>query len=235
MKLLYEDNEIAVFSNYEYDKEFLERLSDYYKKRKNKIINFFKLLDFRKTNIYLYSTREEYVEYMKNNNIYVSSYGIGRCLNGDIHYVITENDLKEFQKVGYKIASIVHELVHLIYYEKVNQERCILIDEGLAHLLSGQKSLLENNNEKYEKWLQEKIYSKELPKFEYLIEHGDFYGKFVDTKTERYNGYDIGYAFVRYIIDTYNEDEKRKVLIEQDIVEVEKYYNDFKEYIESKR
>ena len=233
--LLFENSNFALYSDFSYNPNFILRFTNYFEKKKDRILNFYGIESFRKINIHLYISREEYISFLKDKGLEYSAYSKGRCLDSEIHFTCEKEILDEFPKVGYSIASIMHEFVHLVYYEKVNKNRVILVDEGLAHYLSGQKSFLEENELKYNSWFKEKIISKEIPKFEYLLNHGGTYGKFVDTETLKYNGYDIGYAFVRYIIDTCNEDEKKKVLIYQDIVEVEKYYNKFKEYVESKK
>ncbi len=103
------------------------------------------------------------------------------------------------------IASIIHEFVHLIYYEYIKGEKIVWIEEGIATYLSGQKSFLEQNPAKYELFL-DKIFEKEIPIIDYLKKRGSNYGEFCDMKTQKYNGYDISYALIRFTIEKYGKD-----------------------------
>ena len=107
-----------------------------------------------------------------------------------------------FPNHGYMIASIIHEFVHLIYTKYVHGEKSVWLEEGLATYLSGQKSFLEQDMNRYNSFL-ERLFTKEIPSIDYLKKHGNDYGEFCDTKTEKYNGYDISYALIRYTIEKY--------------------------------
>lgn len=100
------------------------------------------------------------------------------------------------------IASIIHEFVHLIYNEYVHGENAIWLEEGLATYLSGQKGFLEQDINRYNSFL-ELLFTKEIPPIDYLKKHGNNYGEFCDMKTQKYNGYDISYALIRYTIEKY--------------------------------
>lgn len=100
------------------------------------------------------------------------------------------------------IASIIHEFVHLIYSEYVHGENAIWLEEGLATYLSGQKGFLEQDINRYNSFL-ELLFAKEIPPIDYLKKHGNNYGEFCDMKTQKYNGYDISYALIRYTIEKY--------------------------------
>lgn len=202
-KLLIQTEEIEVYSNIEYDKAFLERLIKYYIKSKKKILNFFQIDEFRKIKVNLFENKESYDNYF-SKIMKTSKYGIGNCYMGEINYVCTKQDLGSIPTVGLVIASIVHEFVHLLYYEKVTKNKCTWLEEGLAQYLSGQKSLLEIDNERYNLWLKKNIFEREIPNIEYLKEHGSEYGKFCDMVTNKYNGYDVSYALIRYMVKKYD-------------------------------
>ena len=208
---LIENDEIEVYGIEQYNKEFLERLVSYYTKSKDKILIFFGIADFRKIRINLYKSKQEYDDSFKDI-MQISKYGIGNCYMGEINYVCTEQDLESIPKAGFVIASIVHEFVHLVYYEKISKNKCVWLEEGLAQYLSGQKSLLEMDDERYNMWLEKNIFEKEIPKIEYLKEHGSIYGKFCDMQTNKYNGYDVSYALIRYMITKYNNIEINEII-----------------------
>lgn len=203
---LIENDQIEVYGTKEYNKEFLERLLSYYIKSKNKILNFFGINEFRKITVNLYESKEAYYNAFKDI-MKISKYGIGSCYMGEINYVCTKEDLESIPRAGFVIASIIHEFVHLVYYEKVTKNKCVWLEEGLAQYLSGQKSLLEMDNERYNNWLDQNIFSKEIPKIEYLQEHGSTYGKFCDMETNKYNGYDVSYALIREIVKRYTNEQ----------------------------
>lgn len=202
-KLLIQTEDIEVYSNVEYDVEFLNRLASYYTNSKHKILHFFGIDEFRKVVVNLFDSKLDY-QYAFKDIMQISSYGIGNCYIGEINYVCTKEDLCSVPKAGFVIASIVHEFVHLVYYEKVTKNKCVWLEEGLAQYLSGQKSLLEIDNERYKVWLEKNVLQKEFPKIEYLKEHGSTYGKFCDMETGKYNGYDVSYALIRYIVGKYS-------------------------------
>ena len=232
--LLIATQDMEVYSYAKYDKEFLERLVNYYTKTKKQILDFFGIAEFRKIKVNLFENKQDYDNNFKNI-MKISNYGIGNCYMGSINYVCTKQDLESIPRAGFVIASIVHEFVHLVYYEKVTKNKCVWLEEGLAQYLSGQKSLLELDSKRYNEWLKKYIFAKELPEIEYLKEHGSLYGKFCDMKTDRYNGYDISYALIRYMISKYTNKEINDIirdkykLQELEKVIIQDYINETKE------
>ena len=108
-------------------------------------------------------------------------------------------------KLGFLIASIVHEFIHLVYDNQSPYNHCVWLEEGLAQFLSGQKSFLEADENKYHNWLKNSVLKKEIPPITFLKKHGSSYGEFCDCSTNKYNGYDISYALLRFIIEEYSE------------------------------
>ena len=214
-KLLMHTDEIEVYSNIQYDREFLERLVNYYSKAKRKILDFFGIDVFRKVTVNLFESKQVYDDFF-SKLIKISTYGIGNCYMGEINYVCTKEDLEAIPRAGFLIASILHEFVHLAYYEKVTKNKCVWLEEGLAQYLSGQKSLLEIDGDRYNQWLEKNIFRKEIPKIEYLKEHGSTYGKFCDMESNKYNGYDISYALIRYMISIYTNEEINEIIRNED-------------------
>lgn len=110
-------------------------------------------------------------------------------------------------KLGFLIASIVHEFIHLVYDNQAPYNHCVWLEEGLAQFLSGQKSFLEADINKYHNWLKKSVLEKEIPPITFLKKHGSSYGEFCDCSTNKYNGYDISYALLRFIIEEYSEEK----------------------------
>lgn len=128
---------------------------------------------------------------------------------------------------GFLIASIVHEFVHLVYNDQASSNHCVWLEEGLAQFLSGQKSFLEADEKKYLNWLKKSVLEKEIPPITFLKKHGSNYGEFCDCITNKYNGYDISYALLRFIIEEYSEeklyeivrDSSKLLIFEKNIIE----------------
>ena len=123
---------------------------------------------------------------------------------------------KIFLKPGYLIASIVHEFVHLVYNNQAPYNHCVWLEEGLAQFLSGQKSFLESDENKYFNWLKINILEKELPPITYLKKHGSNYGEFCDCNSNKYNGYDVSYALLRFIVEEYSEEKIYEIIQNND-------------------
>lgn len=113
---------------------------------------------------------------------------------------------------GFLIASIVHEFVHLVYNDQASSNHCVWLEEGLAQFLSGQKSFLEADENKYLNWLKKSVLEKEIPPIKFLKKHGSNYGEFCDCNTNKYNGYDISYALLRFIIEKYSEEKIHEII-----------------------
>lgn len=228
---IFENDSIEIYTEVEYNSEFIQNLANYIIRKKNKILHFFNIDEFRKVRINLFDSIENYRSFSLQY-IQISSYSEGNCCNGTINYICDRNKIKEPMKAGFLFACLTHELVHLIIYEKVTKNTVIWLEEGLAQYLSGQKSFLEANEQKYSEWLINNVLNKEIPDISFLNKHGSSYGEFCDLKTNMYNGYDISYAIIRYIIDKYsilqiNEIIRNNYLLQ----ELENHLiNDFKTY-----
>lgn len=221
IKLLGNEN-IEIYANKKYPESFVDRLNLNFIRKEKHILDFFGISTFRKVRINLFDSRESYIDFSSQFSK-VSSYSLGNCFGGMINYVCISKDLEDFYKAGFLIASIIHELVHLIYHEKISNYHCIWFEEGLAQYLSGQKSFLESDKQKYSKWLEKEIFSKKIPPIDFLKHHGGKYGQFCDCDTNKYNGYDISYALVRFIIESYNHSEIISIIkSEEKIQEIEK-------------
>ena len=221
LKLL-ENANIEVYANQKYPESFINRLKVNFIKKEKHILDFFEISTFRKVRINLFDSKESYINFSSQFSK-ISPYSLGNCFGGMINYVCISKELEDFYRAGFLIASVAHELVHLIYHEKVSKFHCIWLEEGLAQYLSGQKSFLEADNQKYLKWLEKEIFSKEIPPIDFLKHHGGKYGQFCDCDTNKYNGYDISYALVRFIIESYNHSDIINIIKNKEMIqEIEK-------------
>lgn len=170
------------------------------------LINNIKLLNIEhigKLKIYLYSNWEEY------QKVFTVPYP-----KGTISGVFSSESVKIYADIN-KVkkeklyAVVLHELTHILYKNYIqDKERIIWLDEGIAINLSGEKSFLQDDDN-MQKFINEKLTSeeKEIPHITYLHKHGSNYGEFVDTITNKYNGYDWSYLMVRYLMDTLSNEE----------------------------
>ena len=111
------------------------------------------------------------------------------------------NDLKTLNAQYSKhLKSSLHEFIHIIYNDVIADERIIWLDEGLAMNLSGEYSIYDDE-EKFKTFFQTSILSiKKFPSMNELT-HGK---EFVN---EDYNGYDLSYLVVRYMLETMKHDD----------------------------
>lgn len=170
------------------------------------LINNMKLLNIEhigKLKIYLYSNWEEY------QKVFTVPYP-----KGTISGVFSSESVKIYADIN-KVkkeklyAVVLHELTHILYKNYIqDKERIIWLDEGIAINLSGEKSFLQDDDN-MQKFINEKLTSegKEIPDIAYLHKHGSNYGEFVDTITNKYNGYDWSYLMVRYLMNTLSNEE----------------------------
>lgn len=204
-----------------------EKLLNYLSSEKIKLLNFLGLESFEKVSINLFYNHELYLKFTKQF-FEPASYSKGNFVNGMINYVYNTN-YEQLKK------SLIHEYVHLLYQRKC-LDRVIWFDEGLALYLSGQYDSLEHDNDNFRHWYFDKIInkSKEIPDISFLKQHGSKYGQFIDMETNKYNGYDLSYLMVRYLIDNYQNikdllinKEKILVLEENILKDCITYYNNY--------
>ena len=107
-------------------------------------------------------------------------------------------------------CSILHECVHIMY-NSIAKQRVVWFDEGLAMNLSGEGNpLLEVEHLK--NFMTHKIFAMNLPDDMNTLIHGE---KFVNKE---YNGYDLSYLAVRYLLETREKEEIRELIRNSDKV-----------------
>lgn len=103
-----------------------------------------------------------------------------------------------------------HELFHILYMKYIlnnnYSKRIVWYDEGMAQYMSGEKDYLYNisNFKKY--YCKVRSETKIIPNLN-EIEHGDSFCN------DNFNGYDLSYLAVRYLSETLNSNEFRKLMI----------------------
>lgn len=189
-----------VFANKPYSEEFLNRLCDKFLSQRKKILDFFCLSNYSKVRINLFDDIDK-LNAFSSKYIDISPYHRGDCCGDMINYFCDDESLKDEAKTGYIIASIAHEFVHMVYHDTICGVSCVWLEEGLATYLSEQKGFIERSLERYKEFLERLLYEKEVPKLEFLHKRGGKYGEFVDTETNKYDGYNFSYALVRFLCE----------------------------------
>lgn len=231
-KPIIENDDFVIYGNNDLNiikTKLIEELSN----KKKELLNFFRLNDFPKITINLFNDHNVYLEFTKQF-FEPQSYSYGNYTNGMINYTYDKTHFnRNFDRL---IINIIHEYIHLLYKQiyQDNFNRVVWLDEGLAQYLSDQFCGIQNNEEKFKNWFLDNIVrrDKEIPKIEYLKEHGSTYGHFVDQETNKYNGYAVSYLLVKYLFDYYDNvydiiSNKEKIdELESNIIEKSiKYYD----------
>lgn len=221
--------------------EFLDYLADNFDSRLESILKFLEIPEFIDygLKIYLYSTKESYMEYIKSQGVEEVAYDLGSFEEKRINKVITEQDLSKLSP-AHLLNNILHECVHLLYYVfyqlKDNDARVVWFDEGLAYNLSGQMADCRDLD-KFKSFYLKNIVNKHLriPKIEYLLKHGNKYGEFEDDETNLYSGYYISYVIVRYLLEVLPKDRLFNLLgnYEEIMAKGEKYLSEAIKYYDT--
>lgn len=97
---IFENNDIEIYSNKKIPDDFLERLSNFFSKKKKSILDFFKITSFIKVRINLFDNKTSYYNF-STQYIRISSYSQGNCCAGMINYVYNESDFQNFAKARF--------------------------------------------------------------------------------------------------------------------------------------
>lgn len=209
-----------VFANKPYIEEFLNRLSDKFLSQRKKILEFFCLSNYSKVRVNLFDDINR-LNNFSSKYINISPYHRGDCCGDMINYFCDDEALKDNAKTGYIIASISHEFVHMVYHDTICGISCVWLEEGLATYLSEQKGFIERNPEKYKEFLKKLLYENEIPQLEFLHKRGGKYGEFVDTETNKYDGYNFSYALVRFLCEKKGKEYVNQIISSRLLLEKE--------------
>lgn len=189
----------------------------------NESLSFYKALfgvnEFRKIQINYFDNIETFREYiysLRGEKQSLPYYATGTFDNGMINAFIKPNIPVGTSLYKKTLFMASHELFHIMYkelvWEKENKKRIIWFDEGMAQLFSGEyKELLDDNN--FENWLNNLIEStKEIPNLNELI-HG------TNFENDKYSGYKLSFLATKYLFDTVNFEEFKKLIHDTDKIE----------------
>lgn len=165
-------------------------------KRKAEILDFFNASKDIKFNIYLYDTINDLVKGLKDRGFDNMPDYMCACHKDEDNSLNYFEPLDEYRentwcKSEYDVV-IFHEAVHAVQYTLYGSQPEWLT-EGIAKILDGQYK----NGKKY--LIENYINNYEIPDIEKLKD---------DTFcTDKYDGYDLSYLMVSYLIDYYGKEE----------------------------
>ena len=151
--------------------------------------------------VYLFLDENEYNQYVSEHYKESDQEPYKKATFDEESIVILCDEEKLKNKPFHYANVFAHILVHMIFQYKptFRDNRVLWYEEGLAQLLSGEKNLLEDEEE-FKDFMLRKVFSEEwkIPSIEYLCEHGNEFGKF---DSDDYNSYSISYMLGRYLRD----------------------------------
>lgn len=177
--------------------------------QKQKILDFFGLDKFRKIEINLFDNQEMFLKFIKSlrwQGARIPSYCKGTFDNFMVNYSLSTIDVS-LNPNRYK-SGVLHECIHIIY-NSITDKRITWLDEGLAMNLSGEKNGLLDD-ESLKSFITQKILPMNLPSDMNQLTHG---AMFVN---EEYNGYDLSYLAVRYLLETKSKNEIHEIIKNSD-------------------
>lgn len=205
------------------DQEYLNYANELLRKltiKSKNIRRFFRVANHPKITIDLFKTKEELHQYVEKKYGEKSApYSHGGFFDNEIFLEANLDTLAH--KMFLIVNAIMHEYSHLIYrliYE-IRFERILWLDEGLAMNLSEEKNLFDLDFSRFKSFFLKNVVAKnkDIPKIDYLKEHGTGHGQFCSPK---YDGYAISYMLVRYMFDK-TRDQFRKNMSEDEFREKE--------------
>lgn len=183
-----------------------------YERKIGKIYTTFGIDDFRKIQVNLFSDRQEFRNYIiglrNGDEASLPKWAGGTYDNGMVNTYIEEETNHNIQLYNNRVCTISHELVHIIYWETVLgdcfDDRVIWLDEGLAVNLSGEHDRL-NDESQFIEFMEQRIL-----KIENLPNLNDL--NWNNFKTAEYNGYDLCYLSVRYMMEVFSLDKLQTMI-----------------------
>lgn len=175
--------------------------------QKQKILDFLGLDRFRKVEVNLFDNQETFLNFIKKlrwSKAKIPEYCRGTYDNNMVNLSIT-TPIENPRKL---MNAILHESIHIIYNLQTDR-RVVWLDEGLAMNLSGEKNGLLDD-ESLKSFITQKILPMNLPSDMNQLNHG---AMFVN---EEYNGYDLSYLAVRYLLETKSKNEIHEIIRNSD-------------------
>lgn len=194
-------NEIFTVQAKDEFEPYLETLLEMLTEKAQIVKNFFGVNDYRPVKVSLFNTLFDLTDEAKKTNKIYEEYAQGSFSNKGIG-VLVDNNLSQ-DNLSMLVNKIIHQYSHVIYssiYKGVT-DRPVWLDEGIAQVLSGERSSLQNSQNKSKSAFLRKILSKykEVPKIAYLKKAGN--GRYA-IGYPRYSGYLMSYFMVNYLLET---------------------------------
>lgn len=210
MKKKYEDNNYVIYYPDALEK-FVNDMIICTKVQINNIYTFFNVKNLRKIQVNLFDNIDEFrkfvIDLRSGDEKSLPQYAKGTFDEGMINAYIESNLIKTSSLYERRKRMLLHETVHLIYNEILLMNnfdnRVVWLDEGLAQNLS-----LEE--EKNDKKIKQSIISSNIVININDLSHG---ASFV---TSEYNGYDLSYFAVRYLLDTLDSKQIIEIIKDKD-------------------
>ena len=176
----------------------------YITEHKEKILEFLGLDYFRKVEVNLFDNQETFIDFIKKlrwKGAKIPKYCTGTYDNNMVNLFLPTKQVKNPKRLG---SIILHEFIHIIY-NLYTDRRVVWFDEGLAMNLSSERNnLLEKENLK--RFIADQLLSKNLPSNINSITHGELF------VNEEYNGYDLSYLAVRYLLEIKTKEEIQEMI-----------------------
>lgn len=185
--------------------DFAKECLPYITEQKEKILEFFGIDKFRKIEINLFDNQETFINFIKKlrwQGAKIPSYCKGTFDNFMVNVSLNPVEVS-LNPERYK-RGILHECIHIIY-NSITNRRITWLDEGLAMNLSGEKDRLLDD-EHLKDFMTMKVLPRSLPNNINTLTHGELFAN------EEYDGYDLSYLAVRYLLETKSKEEIHEII-----------------------
>lgn len=207
MKTIIVENESFSLECYEDIKNIAIDILKELQLRRNELLDFLKIKECRKIYIKLFGNKNEFIKHIskfyKNKND-IPHYCCANIINGIINIYFDKNIKSTEYSYKLNIRNAVHEFVHILYNEYITNNRAIWLDEGLAMNLSKEREYLKKQDRFNDFYIKLK---KEISKVNLKnLKHGENFAN------DNYNGYDISYLIVRYMLEAISNEEINTII-----------------------
>ncbi len=193
-------------------KYITDHMFDILDKKIEEYKSLFGITEFRKVEIYFFDDKEKFREYVYNirgERNSLPAYAAGVFDEGKIITYTPPNLVVGSARYHNALYVAAHELFHIMYLELILKndipKRIIWYDEGMAKLLSGESSSLEDE-EVFKSFFEGvKSKTKVLPNLN-EISHGTSFCN------DDYNGYDLSLLAVHYLREKLTDEEFKSLL-----------------------
>lgn len=177
---------------------------------------FFRIDKFRKIQLNIFDDREKFRKYVLNlreDKNSLPMYAAGTYDLGMVNAFMNPKMVINSDEYMFNKYKASHELFHIMYMELVLSgdfsKRIVWFDEGMAQNKSGEYDYLNDSDEFSNFFNNVKNKTKYFPNLN-DIEHGNSFCN------DDYNGYELSYIAVKYLIEILSDDEIYNLLTDFD-------------------